>query len=234
MPKKDLIKSIFTKIAGRYRNNNCIISFGLDSYWRKKLVNCVKKQSPNSILDLATGSGDVAFLLNEKIGCSSTVIGSDFCEAMLIQARKKNSYPSLFKHINFVLADCSNLPFLDNSFEAVTMAFGFRNLENRIQVLFEIYRILSKPNGVLYILEFSEPLVLVKPFYNLYTKIILPLLVRILNTNIKAYGYLTKSIASFPGHKLIIKEIKGTALFSVDILQLTASIVTIYRCSVNE
>ena len=164
-----------------------MLSGGIDFSWRRKLVRLANEDSCSSILDLATGSGDVVFALERGLDSSPEIIGLDFCEPMLLQARKKRDELKLnADKFPFVVGDCLDLPFPDNKFDLVTISFGLRNLADREKGLREIYRVL-KPSGRLIVLEFSQPYWWFRPFYYFYLRLILPWLARIVTGDREAY-----------------------------------------------
>ncbi|MCD8482925.1 MAG: ubiquinone/menaquinone biosynthesis methyltransferase [Verrucomicrobia bacterium] len=197
MPESHSVRSMFGRIAGRYDVANRVLSGGTDIYWRWRLTGLVRSQQPDSVADLATGSGDVAFALRRRLGTGVRISGYDFCPPMLEEARVKGARGAMYKDIPFAEGDCLALPIDDQSVAAVTISFGLRNLENRHLGLQEMRRIL-KPGGCLYCLEFSQPYALLRPFYYLYLKYVLPLFARLLTGDKAAYDYLAGSIESFP------------------------------------
>jgi len=150
LSKKEQITKMFDTISKDYDSLNRVISFGIDVSWRKKIVAIVAKNKPDSILDIATGTGDLAILLNKTE--ATKIIGLDISEGMLNVAKEKVIRKNLENTIEMVLGDSEDLPFKDNSFDAITVAFGVRNFENLEKGLSEILRVL-KPNGIFVILE---------------------------------------------------------------------------------
>lgn len=230
MPQAPAVHKLFTSIASRYDRMNHILSGGVDLYWRKKLIQSVANTPPQAVLDVATGSGDVALALKAKLGPASSVIGLDFCQAMLDEAEKKKQKMGL--DIDFICGDCHHLPFEDKSFDAATLAFGLRNFENRKGALQEIRRVLKAPGGILWILEFSQPEVWLRPFYYLYLKAILPVIAHLGTGRKEAYDYLASSIEGFPAKECLQKEILGTGFSNVSALGLTGSLVALHCCEV--
>ncbi|HMQ45590.1 MAG TPA: tRNA (adenine(22)-N(1))-methyltransferase TrmK, partial [Mariniflexile sp.] len=148
--KKEQVTQMFDAISGNYDGLNRVISFGIDIKWRKKVVNLVKESKPDTILDIATGTGDLAINLAETN--ASKIIGLDISSGMLEIGKQKIKKKHLDSKIEMVLGDSENMPFADNSFDAITVAFGVRNFETLENGLKEIYRVL-KPNGTFVILE---------------------------------------------------------------------------------
>jgi demethylmenaquinone methyltransferase/2-methoxy-6-polyprenyl-1,4-benzoquinol methylase len=194
--KRDQVAEMFDNISHRYDFLNHFLSMGIDKIWRKKVVQLVQKQSPESILDIATGTADLAIALS-KTGAKK-IDGIDISEGMLSVGRKKITQKKLEGLITLQWGDSEAIPYPDNSFDAVTVAFGVRNFEHPIQGLNEIYRVI-KPGGKLYVLEFSQPQKFpVKQLYQFYFKNILPVWGRIVSKDHAAYTYLPESVQAFP------------------------------------
>jgi demethylmenaquinone methyltransferase / 2-methoxy-6-polyprenyl-1,4-benzoquinol methylase len=191
------VRRMFAEIAPKYDLLNHLLSFNIDRAWRRALLKSlepVMARSEAQILDLCCGTGDVLLLL-ERVG-SARVLGADFCHPMLVAAQKKcagkGSPAELFE------ADALDLPLAENSLDAISIAFGFRNLTGYAQGLEEFHRVL-KPGGVLAILEFSHPpALLVRTAYGLYSRTILPLVGGVVSGSRQAYSYLPESIEKFP------------------------------------
>ncbi len=197
--KKEQVTEMFDTIANEYDGLNRVISFGVDIKWRKRLVKLVKKKQPEKILDIATGTGDLAIALAET--GASEIIGLDISKGMLDVGRKKIIAKNLEKTVQMVQGDGESLPFEKDHFDAITVAFGVRNFEDLEKGLKEIFRVL-KPGGILAILETSVPTKTpIKQGYFLYTRYILPLIGRLFSRDRSAYAYLSESAASFPHGK---------------------------------
>ena len=187
---------MFDTISKNYDGLNRVISFGIDIKWRKKVVEILKKEQPNSILDIATGTGDLAIALT-KTGARK-IVGLDISPGMLAVGKEKVTDKNLDNTIEMVVGDSENLVFDANSFDAVTVSFGVRNFETLETGMAEILRVL-KPNGTLVVLETSVPTKTpYKQGYNFYTKNILPLIGKIFSKDDSAYGYLSESASVFP------------------------------------
>ncbi len=194
--KKQQVEQMFDNISDGYDNLNKVISLGSDLKWKRKIVSLIEKKNPSKILDVATGTGDLAIMLANS--SASEIIGVDISEGMLNVGRKKVSERNLSGKITLVQADSENLPFEDNYFDVITVAYGIRNFENLEKGLSEMLRVL-KPSGTFVILETSVPTKF--PFtlgYKLYCKILLPLIGKIFSKDKKAYGYLSESASNFP------------------------------------
>jgi demethylmenaquinone methyltransferase/2-methoxy-6-polyprenyl-1,4-benzoquinol methylase len=175
MPEGAAISRMFAGIAGRYDTANHLLSFGQDYRWRRKLAAMVKARDPRDVVDLATGSGDVAFTLRETLGPRVAITGLDFCQPMLDQAEEKKKQRPNMENLRFAFGDCMDLPLDENSVDAITISFGLRNFEDRLRGMREMLRVL-RPGGAAYILEFSQPSAWMKPFYYAYLKGLLPLM----------------------------------------------------------
>ena len=172
--KKEQVAQMFDNISGNYDGLNRVISFGTDVKWRKKVLAMVSSKNPDTILDIATGTGDLAILMTKTN--ANKIVGLDISAGMLDVGRKKIEQKKLSNKIEMVLGDSENIPFEDNSFDAITVAFGVRNFETLEKGLAEILRVL-KPNGIFVILETSVPKKFpFKQGYYFYTKNILPLI----------------------------------------------------------
>jgi demethylmenaquinone methyltransferase / 2-methoxy-6-polyprenyl-1,4-benzoquinol methylase len=211
---------MFGSIALRYDLANHVLSCGADFYWRRRAAEIVGGWYPNRILDLATGTGDLALAIARKLP-EVEITGVDFSEEMLAVAREKGLRKTL-------LADAMRLPFTDGSFDCVTIAFGLRNMEDYGAALREMSRVLRK-GGHLLILEFSLPrLSILRAVYRLYLHGCMPLLGSFLTRRKSAYHYLGDSIEEFPGGEAMLRliEVSGFAYSNAD--PLTGGIVTIY------
>ena len=191
---------MFDDIAFKYDFLNRFLSAGIDVKWRKKAIKQLLEINPKKILDVATGTADVAIMASGILK-PDKIIGIDISDGMLDIGRKKKEKLDLQNTIELLNGDCETINFDDDSFEAVTVAFGVRNFENLEKGLSEIKRVL-KPGGKLVILEFSKPkMPVVKSMYNVYMKIICPGVGKLFSKNRYAYEYLDKSIKNFPEGK---------------------------------
>ena len=219
---------MFARIAGRYDIANHLLSGGIDYWWRQRLVRAVYDSHAASVLDLATGSGDVVFALADGLAPGVTLLGMDFCQPMLDEAVKKREENHRWTHIEFRLGDGMALPLPDASFEAITISFGLRNMVNRAKALQEMRRVL-KPDGRLFILEFSQPMVWFRPFYYTYLKCVLPTVAGIITGDRSAYEYLCGSIEQYPDSSAMSEEIRQAGFNSVSALPLSFGIVALHE-----
>lgn len=220
---------MFDTISGDYDGLNRVISFGIDIKWRKKVVTIVKSNNPDSILDIATGTGDLAINLAETN--ASKIIGLDISSGMLEIGKDKVKKKNLESKIDMILGDSENMPFEDNTFDAITVAFGVRNFETLENGLKEIYRVL-KPNGTFVILETSMPdKTPYKQGYNFYTKNILPLIGRVFSKDQSAYKYLSESASVFPYGEALNNILRKSGFINVEDFPQTFGVATIYKSS---
>ncbi len=194
--KKDQVEQMFDKVSTNYDFLNRVLTFGIDMRWRKKVVKFVGQNNPKQILDIATGTGDFAIMLT-KLN-PEKVIGLDISQGMLDMGIEKIKNKKLEGSIDMIQGDSENMPFEDNTFDAITVGFGVRNFENLDKGLQEIKRVL-KPAGVLAILETSQPEKFpMKQLFKLYSKYIIPTVGKLFSKDKNAYSYLPESAAAFP------------------------------------
>ena len=228
--KKEQVKQMFDNISGEYDSLNRVISFGIDVKWRKKVVQLVADTNPDSVLDIATGTGDLIINLAKNTKASK-LIGLDISEGMLSVGRKKITASGLEKRIEMVQADSENMPFEDNSFDAITVAFGVRNFEHLEKGLGEILRIL-KPGGVFIILETSVPTKTpYKQGYKLHCNYILPVVGKLFSKDKDAYTYLSESASVFPFGEALNNILRKTGFTNVTDKPQTFGVATIYSAS---
>ena len=228
MPEGKAVSQMFAGIAGRYDLANHLLSGGIDFYWRRVLTRKVKAFGPQEVVDLATGSGDVAFKLRDRLGPKVPVTGLDFCEPMLDEAREKKKNKGSYADLSFEFGDCMSLPLSDNSADAATISFGVRNFEDRQKGLKEILRVL-RPGGRLYVLEFSQPDRWFNPIYYFYLKFILPWVAAIATGDKSAYDYLAGTIENFPTKEALSEQLTLAGFDTVGAEGLTFSIVAIHE-----
>ena len=200
LSKKEQVAGMFDSIAYRYDFLNRFLSAGIDITWRKNALKELKKLDPKKILDVATGTADVAIMATNSLH-PEKIIGIDISDGMLDFGRKKIEKLNLGKVIELVNGDSETINFADNSFDAVTVAFGVRNFQNLEKGLGEIKRVL-RPGGKLVVLEFSKPKSIgIKQLYNVYMKVVAPGMGKLFSKNRNAYKYLDESIKKFPEGK---------------------------------
>ena len=227
LSKKSQVADMFDHIAYRYDFLNRFLSAGIDIRWRKKALGFLKDSAPETILDVATGTADVA-IMAAKILKPRSVTGIDISEGMLEIGRKKVTTAGFSGVIELLNGDSADLPFEANSFDAVTVAFGVRNFQQLEKGLAEILRVL-RPGGKLVVLEFSRPKqAVIKTFYNFYTKRVAANIGRLFSKNNCAYEYLDASIQKFPEGKDFEKIMAGAGFVNTIIKPLSLGICSIY------
>lgn len=227
--KKAQVTKMFDAISKNYDGLNRVISFGIDVKWRKRVVHIVGTSNPKSILDIATGTGDLA--INLVATGASKITGLDISPGMLAIGKKKVQEKNLGGIIDMVIGDSEKMPFPDNSFDAVTVAFGVRNFENLEKGLSEINRVL-KPKGTFVVLETSVPTKFpFKQGYFLHTKYILPTIGKLFSKDKIAYNYLSESAAVFPFGEDFNNILRKTGFIDVENRPQTFGVATIYVAS---
>ena len=226
MANKETVRSMFNDISGRYDFLNHFLSFGIDHWWRRKFVRVLSKKSPRLILDVATGTGDLAIAMRTL--SPEKITGIDIATQMLDIGRIKIEKKKLTGKIIFQVGDAESIPFPDESFDAVTVAFGVRNFENLEKGLMEMKRIL-KPGGTMQILEFSHPgSAPFKQIFRFYSKYIISYFGKIISRNTQAYSYLPESVAAFSSGKDFIQILGKIGMKNCSYISLTFGISTIY------
>ncbi len=224
--RKQEVQVMFNHIAGRYDLLNHLLSMGIDRGWRKKLVNLMAQDNPRRILDMATGTADLA-IAAAKIN-PENITGTDIAEEMLAIGQSKVNKLGLSRIITLLKADSENLPFKDAEFDAAMVAFGVRNYENLPKGLSEMCRVL-KPGSSAFILEFSKPQNFpVKQLFGFYSKFILPVIGRLVSKHSSAYSYLPESVAAFPQDKEFIKIMLNAGFKEAKFISLSFGITNLY------
>lgn len=227
--KTEQVREMFDSIAPAYDFMNRMMTFGIDRLWRAKAVRLIKKHAPLRVLDVATGTGDLAMLLCRELHPKS-LTGIDLSENMIAIARKKASQSDWTDGVDvqFQTADCLDLPFGESAFDCVTVAYGVRNFERLLQGYKEMYRVLSD-GGVLCVIELSTPdSSFVKPFYRFYTRHIIPFVGRIVSHDVRAYSYLPESIAAVPQGDSMLELMRQAGFRKTRCIPLTLGTCTIY------
>ena len=229
LDKKQQVTQMFDTISKEYDGLNRVISFGIDVKWRNKVVKLVGDTHPKNILDIATGTGDLAISLTNTT--AKEIIGLDISDGMLEVGREKIKSKSLDGVIKMVIGDSEDLPFEDNTFDAITVAFGVRNFMNLKKGLKEILRVL-KPNGIFVILETSVPTKTpYKQGYKLYSKYILPTIGKVFSKDQSAYKYLSESASVFPFGEELNNILRQIGFINVKDQPQTFGVATIYTAS---
>ena len=229
LSKKEQVAQMFDNISKEYDGLNRVISFGIDVKWRKRVVALVANTKPSTVLDIATGTGDLAINLAKTN--AEKIVGLDISDGMLEVGRKKISNKNLNQTIEMVLGDSEKLPFEDGSFDAITVAFGVRNFENLEKGLSEILRVL-KPNGIFVILETSVPTKFpFKQGYYIYTKGIMPIIGKLFSRDKMAYTYLSESASVFPYGEALNNILRKIGFINPKAMPQTFGVATIYTAT---
>lgn len=227
--KKEQVTQMFDTISENYDGLNRVISFGIDVKWRKKVLQMVASQNPETVLDIATGTGDLVLLMAQT--SAKKIIGLDISAGMLEVGKKKVAEKKLEHKIEMVLGDSENIPYPENYFDAITVSFGIRNFETLEKGLAEILRVL-KPNGIFVILETSVPTQFpYKQGYGIYTKYILPIIGKLFSKDQVAYGYLSESANNFPFGEKLNNILRKVGFINVVHQPQTFGVATIYSAS---
>ncbi len=228
--KKEQVETMFDKIAPYYDFLNHLLTLNIDVLWRKRTIRSIADIAPKKILDIATGTGDLAIMAAKKLH-PDEVVGLDLSAQMLAIGQEKINKKKLQNLITLTQGDSEKLPFKDNTFDAITVGFGVRNFEHLEVGLKEIYRVL-KPGGKLAILEFSMPTAFpFKQGYHFYFKNILPLIGRITSKDPRAYTYLYESVQAFPDGEEFTGILEGINFKSSQCKPLTLGICSLYTAT---
>ncbi len=225
--KTEQVKEMFDSIAPAYDFMNRAMTFGIDKLWRAKAVRMIKAHAPHSILDVATGTGDLAIKLARCLS-PDNVTGIDLSEGMIEIGRRKITEAHLDHIISLTTGDCLALPFDDNSFDCVTVAYGVRNFEHLDQGYRQMHRVLNE-GGMLCVIELSTPTSpIIKPLYNFYTRFIIPFVGRLISKDVRAYSYLPESIAAVPQGDDMLQLMRNAGFKNCSFKSLTFGTCTIY------
>lgn len=225
--KKKQVTEMFDNVSGNYDVLNKVISMGMDVAWKNNVLKMVQGHNPENILDIATGTGDMAILYAQTK--ANSIVGLDISSGMLEKAKLKIENSELKERIGFQLGDAENLPFEENSFDVVTVSYGIRNFEDLEKGLGEILRVLN-PDGALVILETSVPEKFpLRQGYLFYTKYVLPLIGKIFSKDKRAYSYLSESAIAFPYGERLKLILEKVGFNQVQVLPQAGGISTIYE-----
>ncbi len=225
--KHEQVRSMFNTIAPKYDLMNRLMTFGIDKRWRSITVKTLKKAGVQNVLDIATGTGDLAIKLAKEID-GSHITGIDLSEGMIRVGKTKVEQAGLSSRITLATADALQMPFADNSFDAITVAYGVRNFEHLDKGYAEMLRVL-RPGGMLCVLELTPPSSpIVKPFYAAYTRGIIPVVGRLLSNDKRAYTYLPESIAAVPARQDMLNLMSKAGFSDTTYRSFTFGVCTLY------
>ena len=225
--KTQLVEEMFDNIAPTYDTLNHRLSWNIDKGWRKKAISQLAPFKPQTMLDIATGTGDFAILSAQALKPKS-LVGVDISEGMIAIGRQKVAKKNLQDTISFKKEDCLCLSFPDNTFDAVTAAFGIRNFSNLEKGLKEMCRVLKK-GGHLSIVELTQPVSFpMKPLFSIYSHTFLPLYGRVISKDTNAYKYLTATIEAFPQGEQMVEILKNSGFAKARFKRMTFGICTMY------
>ena len=223
---KNETKEMFDSISGQYDLINNLLTFGLHNKWKSEIVEIAKKKNPRKILDIATGTADIAIMLSNIKSCE--IIGLDISSKMIEIGKTKINRLNLYKKISLDIGDAENIKYADDSFDIVTVGYGVRNFENLNKGLNEIYRVLKK-NGTLIILETSLPKnIFINLIYNIYVIIYVQLIGKLFSKNFRAYSYLKSSAKKFPFGENFKKILLNSSFVDVQFKEKFFGASTIY------
>lgn len=225
--KAQQVEAMFDSIAPTYDKLNHRLSWDIDRYWRNKAIRKMAKHCPETILDIATGTGDFAILAAENLH-PKQVVGADISEGMMVIGKHKVAQKGLQNIISFRKEDCTALSFNDGQFDAVMAAFGIRNFQNLEKGIKEMLRVL-KPGGILCVLELTTPVSFpMKQLFRIYSHTFLPIYGRIISKDASAYSYLTKTIEAFPQGETMVEIFRKIGFCEASFQRLTFGICTLY------
>src|SRR5262244_4165888 len=225
----EAVRQMFSAIAQHYDVLNTVLSFGLHHYWRQQAVAVSSIPSGSRLLDVCSGTADLALAFARYLGHDGQIVATDFCAAMLSRGHQKALQQGIY--LTSTLADAQHLPFRDAVFDAVTSAFGLRNVDNLAIALYEMYRVL-RPGGTALVLEFGQPHgVVLGPLYRFYSYHILPRLGGWVSGHPEAYTYLPRTAAVFPAGELFVQEMVAQDFTDVRAQACSGGIVYLYRAT---
>jgi len=226
--KAQRVRSVFDSVATDYDLMNDVMSLGIHRLWKRLAIGMANIRPGQQVLDLAGGTGDLVLMIAPRVGPQGRVVLSDINNAMIRTGRARLLDRGIAGNVEYVQADAERLPFPDNSFDCITMAFGLRNVTHKQTALDAMYRVL-KPGGRLLILEFSRPAAVLKPAYDFYSFSILPRLGQLIARDAASYRYLAESIRMHPDQKTLVGMLESAGFEDCSFHNLTGGIVAIHR-----
>lgn len=225
--KADRVRGVFDSVAGNYDLMNDLMSGGIHRLWKRQTVQEAAVREGFQVLDLAGGTGDLAIEFAKRVGKSGHVVLADINAAMLEQGRDRVINAGIIGNLSIAQADAQSLPFADNTFDLITIAFGLRNVTHKDQALESMLRVL-KPGGRLLVLEFSKPDALLKPAYDLFSFSVLPFLGKVVANDEASYRYLAESIRMHPDQETLKSMMQGAGFADVTYKNLTGGIAALH------
>jgi demethylmenaquinone methyltransferase / 2-methoxy-6-polyprenyl-1,4-benzoquinol methylase len=227
--KTGRVAEVFHSVANRYDLMNDLMSFGVHRLWKRMAMQLCPARSGQTVLDLAGGTGDLALQLSRKVGPSGLVVLADINSSMLAQGRSRLLDAGIVQNVEYVQADAEALPFADNRFDCITIAFGLRNVTDKERALGSMLRVL-KPGGCLLILEFSKPVLpWLEKLYDLYSFNMIPRLGRWVTGDAASYRYLVESIRMHPDQETLKRMMEAKGYARTDFFNMTGGIVALHR-----
>ncbi|MDF2940829.1 MAG: bifunctional demethylmenaquinone methyltransferase/2-methoxy-6-polyprenyl,4-benzoquinol methylase [Gammaproteobacteria bacterium] len=226
--KQKKVAEVFSSVANKYDVMNDVMSFGIHRLWKRYTISMSKVRPGQKVLDLAGGTGDLAMKFAELVGKDGLVVLADINSEMLNEGRKRLEDKGYVSQIKYSQVNAESLPFPNNYFDCITIAFGLRNVTDKDQALREMYRVL-KPGGQALILEFSHPILPIKPFYDTYSFHILPKMGKLIAQDEESYRYLAESIRKHPDQDTLKDMMKNAGFDEADYTNLTGGIVALHK-----
>ena len=227
--KADMVAGVFHSVAKRYDIMNDVLSFGIHRLWKRFTIECAGARPGMKVLDLAGGTGDLTAKFSRLVGDSGEVVLADINDSMLKVGRSKLRDKGIVNNVNYVQANAENLPFPDNTFDIITIAFGLRNVTDKDAALKSMQRVL-KPGGKLLVLEFSKPKhAIMNKAYDLYSFKMLPMIGKMIAHDADSYEYLAESIRMHPDQETLKGMMETAGLEQVDYINMTDGIVALHR-----
>lgn len=225
--KADHVRGVFDSVASRYDIMNDLMSGGLHRLWKRHTIDQAAARPGHRVLDLAGGTGDLAMRFAKQVGQSGHVVLADINAAMLTEGRRRLVDAGIAGNVSIAQVDAEDLPFAEDSFDRITIAFGLRNVTNKNEALRSMFKVL-KPGGKALILEFSEPVEALRPVYDLYSFKVLPLMGRLVARDTESYQYLAESIRRHPNQETLLAMMQDAGFERCRYQNLAGGIVALH------